>query len=118
MTTNKDMLFKIFEKVSEVSEKVGIVEAKCESMEEDIKQIKEEDAKQNGLIAEHISGVKTNTQRLELEIENRKDQNKSIESRLVVVEEPRHFFKFVKKAAIFITAIGTAIIVIYKIVQW
>ncbi len=113
-----DMLFKIFEKVSEVSEKVGKVETRCENMEADIRTIKEEDGKQNELIAEHISGVKTNTARLELEIQNREDQNIEIEKRLDVVEEPRKVFNAIKKIAIFISAVGGSAIIMVKVLRW
>lgn len=118
------MLFKIFEKITEVSEKLGRVETRCEAMESDIKTIKNEDVKQNTLIAEHISGVQTNKARLDIEIQNRQDletkvttDQKITDDRLDKVEEPGKVRDALKRGALWITAIGGAIIIIMKLLD-
>ena len=74
MSADENFL-KILEKLTEVQVEVGSVKAEVSHMKEDIHDIKEEDKKQNALLAEHIKGVQTNSQRLEVEIEARKDQH-------------------------------------------
>lgn len=68
-----DLNQRIFEKLTEVSERCARIEVELGSVKEDIRDIKIEDSKQNKLLAEHIAGTITNRERLELEIKNRED---------------------------------------------
>lgn len=74
MSDNTNYL-NILEKISDIQLKVGKFEAGISDVKGDIKEIKEEDRKQNELLAEHIQGVKTNSERLNLERDARIEQH-------------------------------------------
>jgi predicted nucleic acid-binding Zn-ribbon protein len=63
---------RILDKITDISIQIGKLETRIDSISDDLEQIKIEDSKQNQLLAEHIAGVKTNTARLNEEIEMRK----------------------------------------------
>lgn len=88
---NKFMI--ILDKISEISERTARMEVQQESMRSDISEIKEEDRKQNDLLDEHIRGTVTNTERLNLEIETRKD----LVDRVEKLEKVPQFLKSIYK---------------------
>ena len=115
MSRDEDLLIQILNKVSDVSERLVAVESQCQTMQKDISYIKEEDAQQNKLLAEHIEGVKTNKQRLDLEVEKNEDyrvKSKEIfrqhNERLDSLETPGKVMKALKSAAGWIITIGSA----------
>lgn len=67
----EDNYFKILDKISEIASSTTRLEAEMQAVKEDVSEIKREDARQNELLAQHIAGVQTNRERLELEIKNR-----------------------------------------------
>jgi len=98
MARDEELLVQIFAKVSDVSERLGKVETQCNTMEKDIATIKEEDATQNRLLAEHIEGVQTNRERLNIEIQYRQEHQelneekfKKYDQKLEELEAPRKF---------------------------
>lgn len=118
------MLLKIFEKLSEVSDRTSRIETRCSVMEEDIRHIKAEDAEQNRLLAEHIQGVKQNAQRLTLEQEARRahDQKldlklKAQDERLKSIEVVPKFFQVLKTVALYVTTIGGAVAIVTKLMH-
>jgi len=101
---NDPIYLQIFEKISELKSSNARIETELLGVKEDIKEIKQEDERQNKLLAEHIAGVRTNRERLELEIRNREDDLKRheqasqerqvfLEQRLKVVEFLPNFLK-------------------------
>jgi len=65
-------------KITEISERCARIETTLDHVKEDVDYIKLEDAEQNRLLDEHIAGVNTQKQRLEVEIKNRLDLEKSL----------------------------------------
>jgi len=60
-------------KDTEILKGLARLEGRLESVQEDIAAIKLEDTKQNQLLAEHIAGVKSNIERIDIEREARKE---------------------------------------------
>jgi peptidoglycan hydrolase CwlO-like protein len=94
-------------------------------MESDIESIKVQDTRQNELLDKHILGVQTNTQRLELEIKQRKDlemnlrmKQKEASNRIAELEAFPKFkeqlLKYTKSAALWLSAVGGAILLLDK----
>lgn len=98
---DKDILVQILTKISEVSDRVTRIETKVDVMENDLSQVKKEDAKQNELLAQHILGVRTNSERLELE----KQRREVLEARLESVENIPKFFSALKTIFIWVGAV-------------
>lgn len=106
-----DKLILILDKISEVNERQARIETKMEGMSAEIKEIKVEDTEQNRLLAEHIQGTVANTERLNLEIQNRKD----LESRVTTLETPGKFAKAIHSAIMWFGApIGIVIGIVYE----
>lgn len=103
---------RILDKITDISIQIGKIETKIESIYDDVEAIKIEDSKQNQLLAEHIAGVKTNTARLNEEIEIRK----SLVSQLKLENDSKHSnFENRIKDVEFITNFAKAS---YKIIKW
>lgn len=77
--SQNDNYLKILEKMAEMQSTVVRVETKVSGLEDDVREIKIEDQRQNQLLAEHIAGVQTNRERLELEIAQREQMLKQHE---------------------------------------
>lgn len=117
--SNSDNYLKILEKISEIQSGVTRVETKVENLEDDVKDIKVEDARQNDLLAEHIAGVQTNRERLELEIKMRneilqrhemasQERFTELDKRLKVVEFLPNLLKGLKKLMLWLGAVAGA----------
>jgi len=85
----------------EIIKTLARLEANQESMKDDIRAIKEEDIKQNQSLAEHIAGVNTNREIIQIESAARKEQKEYFDARL---EELEFLPKLVKG--------------IYKVLKW
>ncbi len=116
-----DKYIAILEKISEVSVQTGRIDQRCDFIEKELTQIHTEDQRTNKLLEEHMLNTKTNTDRLSLEIETRKEQSdkaerekESMDKRLESLEKYPQFFKSVKTIALFVSAIGGAIIIVSK----
>lgn len=117
--SQNDNYIKILEKMTEVSTGLARVETKVENLEKDVNYIKIEDKRQNELLAEHIAGVKTNSQRLDNEIELRnsllsqhevlsEDRYQKLNNRLGRIEFIPNTFKNLSKIIISIGALAGA----------
>lgn len=113
-----DKFLMILDKVNEVNERTIRMEEKVIGIEKDVDMIKEEDAEQNRLIAEHIAGVKTNTQRLELEKETRIQKQAALKERIDSLEEIPKFFNSLKKVLLYLAAIAGAVLTITKFLHF
>jgi chromosome segregation ATPase len=88
--SDTDNYLKILEKMGEISSAVGILNNEIAHLKQDmsetrteVRQIKEEDIQQNQLLAEHILGVNTNRERLNLEIETRKNEKELLSKQIL-----------------------------------
>ena len=61
MSADSNAIVKVLEKISEISERSVRIETKLTSVEREMEYIKDEDKRQNELLAQHILGVKSNT---------------------------------------------------------
>lgn len=111
----------LLDKMSEVAIQTGVIIQRCDSIERELTQIHEEDRRTNQLMDEHILGVKTNAERLNVEKELRQDAIKKLEDekdsldlRLEQLEKYPQFIKSLKTVAIYVTAIGGAVIMVTK----
>jgi len=77
----------LLNKLMEMSASINTVQNDLGHIKEDIAEIKVEDAKQNGLLAEHIQGVKTNAARLCLEVEVREKQGVELKTNLMTLDK-------------------------------
>ena len=109
-----DKFIMILDKVNEINERTVRLEQRTQSIEKDVEFIKQEDAEQNRLLAEHIAGVKTNQQRLELEREERMTQSANFEARLSGLETIPKFMNTLKKVLLYLAAIAGAVLTITK----
>lgn len=114
-----DKIVTIMSMISEVSEKIGRVDERCNSMEQELSKIHQEDKRTNTLLEEHIRNTKTNTERLTLEIEARKaSQEKAklerqlTDTRLQQLERYPMFLSTMKEIAVWISKIGGAAVLI------
>lgn len=114
MKDNESFLL-LLEKVSDISERCIRIETKMEAVEKDVEIIKNEDRIQNELLAEHIQGTIINTQRMELEIQQRKVLESKVgqsEDRISKLEETPKFLSKLKKVLVYIVTVGGAIMAI------
>jgi septal ring factor EnvC (AmiA/AmiB activator) len=100
---------KIVNKIDDLGERITRLEVKVAGVRDDVKHIREEDTEQNRLLAEHIEGVKTNKQRLDLEIQARKEYEEDLKKRVESLEQVPKFLSMVKKIAIFFSALAGAV---------
>lgn len=112
-----DINDKILNKLDSVIERQVRLETQVEVMKDDISAIREEDRVQNELLAEHIAGVKSNTQRLNNEVEARKEQIQQLSSRLGILEEVPKFLQSFKKLILYLAAVTGAILTITKFME-
>lgn len=99
-----DILDKISMQVDKLNTKIDLSTQKLQSEIEKINQL---DEIQNEQLRIHIEGVRTNKAALELYKEEHA-------ARLLELEKPREWFKTTKKGAIWISAVGGAIVLILK----
>ena len=110
-----DQFDRILDKLSELQIQYGKIEVRTEMMQNDLERIKEEDARQNELLAEHIAGVKTQAARLDVEIDRRDQEAQEFARRLKEVE---FFPTFVKMSWLIIKWLGVpagAIVALIKL---
>lgn len=91
----------IMDKISEVSERTARIEERQKIQGEDLAKVKEQDEIQNKLLAEHIAGVRATNERLNVEIQERKD----VSARVSKLEELPNFFKSGKAILVYIAII-------------
>ena len=129
--SSEDNYVKILEKISEIAvdtgilkNEVGHIKLGLSDTREQIERINQQDIEQNKLLDEHILGVKTAMERLELEKAVRKQndilvqkQMEEIDSRLKRTEIIPNFLTGAKKVAKWIAALGTAILIILKLTK-
>jgi len=92
-----------------------------EKVQTDVDIIKEEDKKQNQLLAEHIQGVHTNSERLTNEIKYRALEFKTLQETINALQERVERAEFVpdlfsrlKKAILWITPVLAGVLVLYN----
>lgn len=109
---SQDKLLLILDKISESNERQARIETKMEVMKDEIEGIKKQDMEQNKLLAEHIQGTVANTERLNLEIENRRE----LESRVETLEKvPNMIITITNWAYKIALWLGTPVGVAYEI---
>lgn len=112
MSSVEDKLDKLMDKVGDMAERMVRMETRSEIMERDVQSIKEQDVRQNELLAEHIRGVETQAERLDEEKAARKKETKELDGRVEILEEwPKlrsKLFSGSKKVAYWIIAIASA----------
>lgn len=113
--SQEDKFMILLDKVQEISERTARMEVQQQHMEYDLNFIKEEDRKQNELLAEHIQGTVTNRARLDLEIENRKFLQSKVDEAEERIERLEAFPKFLKSFKAVIIYSAAVIAAIYKI---
>ncbi|MCG3175360.1 MAG: hypothetical protein MOGMAGMI_00289 [Candidatus Omnitrophica bacterium] len=118
----------IYSKLTSISISCAKIETQVEGLQRDVEDIKNEDSKQNQLLAEHILGVKTNMARLNEEIETRRllihqlelENNKKhldLEQRLKEVEFLPNFIKSTFTIIKWSGASAAAIFAIWKLID-
>lgn len=129
--SDSDNYLKILEKIGEVKEAVGVLNNEISHLKEDVREakteiakIEEQDNHQNTLLAEHILGVKTATERLNIEIETRKQERELLEKQIKELDMRLKKAEFVPKLAsnirtalIWIAGLATAIFTIGKLLH-
>lgn len=130
MSQNDSFLKGIYDKLTEISERSASVETTVDYIKEeldevkvDLKIIKQEDFEQNKLIAAHISGVRTVSERLDEEkrvraeelAEIKKLKLPELEKRVSDLEQPKIFFNGLKTIALYVAAISGAIITVLNL---
>jgi len=130
MSQNDSFLQGIYDKLTEISERSASVETTVDYIKEeldevkaDLKIIKQEDFEQNKLIAAHISGVRTVSERLNEEkrvraeelAEIKKLKLPELEKRISDLEQPKIFFNGLKTIALYVAAISGAIITVLNL---
>lgn len=104
---SQDKLLLILDKISESNERQARIETKMEGLAYEVEGIKKEDKEQNRLLAEHIQGTVANTERLNLEIQNRAD----LETRVKKLEKVPQFLGNLHKVVLYV---GTIIGIVYE----
>lgn len=140
MPENTDMLFKILDKINDVSERCTKLEADNQIIKDSLKAVERQDEIQNKLLDDHIKGVQTAQARLDNEIQARieyfvnheQKSEKRVETiynslselstkidsyntRIENVESIPTFLENIKKASIWITSISTAVAAVTKV---
>lgn len=87
--SEQDNLLLILEKISDVKESVGVLKNEFSHMKEDLKGVKEElnavteqDKHQNKLLDEHIAGVRTAMEMLQLEKTSRLQDSELVQKQI------------------------------------
>lgn len=112
-----DQFRMILEKMTEIGERTARIETRVESVERAVEYIKEEDAVQNNLLAEHIAGVRTNRKRLELEKQERLQSFEQLGRRVDSLEAVPKFLTSLKKVMLYLAAIAGSILTITKLME-
>lgn len=118
--SHEPIYLEILEKISDLKSSNSRIEGELSGVKGDIQEIKKEDARQNELLAQHIAGVRTNRERLELEIKNResalqKHEEASqkryldVEERLKIVEFVPNFLKASTKIILWTGSVAGAL---------
>lgn len=129
---DNDNYLKILEKMSELSTTLGIVNNEISHLKTDVSEtkqelakIKEQDIHQNMLLDQHILGVKTNMERLNVEIAARKVEKELIQKQIQELDDRLKKAEFVpnlisnlKTAVIWIAGVCTALAAIGKFLNW
>ena len=92
--SDSDNYVKILEKISEVREDMGILKSEVAHLKEGMGEtkiklaaIEQQDIQQNRLLDEHIAGVETANERLNLEIEARKEEKELIQKQIADLDK-------------------------------
>lgn len=109
-----EKISQLFEKIVEIGERATRIETKLETIERDVSDIKKEDAEQNILLAEHIAGVNTNRERLNLEKQERERTLAEHAKRIETLESLPKFLTFFKKILLYLAAIAGAVMTLAK----
>lgn len=132
MPQNSDLTLKIFEKVSDISERMAVVETTCGSLQSDVASMKTDiagikalDVEQNKSLAEHIEGVKQTRILIAQEEESREKEDgkldskisevKKLEARIETLEEPRKALDLLKRTAKWISVVGAGFLMLTKL---
>lgn len=105
----------VLEKLTEISERMARVETRVDYISEDMKEVKAQDLIQNRLLDEHIAGVNSLKQLVEIEGQKRDIIQKETDARLKKIESPLKFIQVNKAAIIWIGGICSAIAGIAKL---
>lgn len=105
--------------LGEVKESVGDVKESMTRLEgqfdKEIALIRVEDERQNRLLAEHIAGVTTNRERLEIQREEFKIAQRANEDRFSKIEAPR---KWLKRGSSYLLGAGALAGACYGIIRF
>jgi chromosome segregation ATPase len=130
--SESDKYLKILEKIGEVREDVAILNNDMQHVKETLREakgklegIEKQDIQQNKLLDEHILGVTTATNRLELEIASRKEEHtlirkqiQDLDNRLKKAEFLPTLMSGIKKSLKWLAGIVTATAIIAKHLKW
>lgn len=128
---DSDNYLKILEKLGEVGKDVGVLSTEVNHLKEDFREaktkleaIEQEDIKQNRLLDEHIRGVVATNERLDVEIDIRKQEKELIKKqieeldvRLKKAEFVPNLASNIKTALLWLSGIAGAIITILEIAK-
>lgn len=123
---------KILEKMSELSSTLGVLNNEISHLKADVfetkvelSKINEQDIQQNKLLDQHILGVKTNMERLNVEIAARRDEKELIQKQIAELNQRMARAEFVpnlvsnlKTAIVWIAGVCTAVAAIGKVLHW
>lgn len=129
--SDSDNYLKILEKLGEVGKDVGVLSTEVTHLKDDFKEaktkleaIEQEDIKQNRLLDEHIRGVVATNERLDVEIDIRKQekelikkQMEELDARLKKAEFVPNLASNIKTALLWLSGIAGAIITILEIAK-
>lgn len=104
----------VLEKLTEMSERMARVETKVDFLSEDMKEVKAQDLIQNKLIDEHIAGVNSLKQLIQIESAKFEVYKTETDARLKILEFPFKFIQTNKKALVWIGGICSALAGIAK----
>lgn len=108
-------IIQILSKITEISERTARTEEKIDSLAEKVGKLEEQDEIQNELIAEHIRGVKNNSERLNLEKLINDEYRKESENRISKLESTPKLFLNLKNTLLYLAAVSGAITTIWNL---
>jgi hypothetical protein len=127
--SDSDNYLKILEKLGEVGKDVGVLGTEVSHLKDDFKEakvkleaIEAQDILQNRLLDEHIRGVVTTNDRLNLEISIRKEEKELINKQISEIDARLKKAEFIptlasniKVALVWLASLATAILVLGKL---
>jgi hypothetical protein len=106
----------ILDKLTEISERLAVVETHIGYLSVDLAEVKQQDMIQNRLLEEHIAGVETARQLIAMEKQTRTGQIEDLDLRITTVEFFPKFVQNFKIIILWVGGIATALVGIAKFI--